>query len=160
MPSIFKRTRNLMRASVANNDTIAPSIRSVVEMREHLSQKHADLLVERQRTANKIFDYQNLISRWSIRVERAESAIKFSSTLTQKHESHQSVDEQDCEKSQEIIKEFSSLLETARGYLSIYMVALENNQARQVQQDETDRKMIDTLYRLQSFERKLSLIHI
>lgn len=157
LPSIFKRTKNLLRANITGNEMVAPSIRSVVEMREHLAQKHAALMTDYNRTQAKVTDYQALISRWNTRMGKAQTVMSYASEQIQKYDKNKSISLEDYEKSQEILREFALLFDTAKEYSRIYTLALEKGQERQIQQQENARKMVDTLYRLQSFERKYSL---
>lgn len=160
MPSIFKRTKNLIQANshAVVNDTVAPSIRSVVEMRQHLAEKHKSLLEECKHLTVKISDYQNLVSMWTTRLEKAVELMKFANDGAEKTGESSTVSAaSELAKYQEMAREFSILHETAREYVRIYSLALEKASERRVLQQETADKMVDTLYRLQAFERKYSL---
>jgi len=158
VPSIFKRTKNLIRATALANDTVAPSIRSVVEMHQHLSTKYSALEQDCQLIEKKIQDYRNLISMWSTRLERAISLMNYvHNAITEIEKRDGGVSSMDYEKYQEMLREFSILHETALEYVRIYGIALEKSTERLTKQKETTAKMSDTLYRLKSFERKYAL---
>lgn len=160
MPSLFKRTKNLIQANshAAANDTVAPSIRSVVEMRQHLAEKHADLLQECRHLTAKISDYQHLVSMWAARLEKAAGLMTFANDGADKLANITSAESaSELVKYQEMSREFSILQDTAREYVRIYSIALEKAKERRILQQDTANKMVDTLYRLQSFERKYSL---
>lgn len=157
MPSIFKRTKNLIRANALGNDTVAPSIRSVVEMREHLSKKYAVLLQDCEAINKKIQDYRYLVSMWSSRLEKAEALINFASSELGKIDRSTASSSTNVDKYEEMLREFSILHETAKEYVRIYGIALDQSNQRLEKQKETSSQMSETLYRLNSFERKYAL---
>jgi hypothetical protein len=157
VPSIFKRTKNLIRASVPANDSVAPSIRSVVEMRQHLAEKHASLLKECETLARKTSDFQSLISLWQDRLDKSVRLIDFANHAIKTLEENEKKDSPDYVKAQDMLREFTILSDTASEYVRIYRLAMEGSQSRRIERQDSAAKMVDTLYRLQSFERKFAL---